>query len=1136
MSSNRTAALARLKIAEFVVFLTGVTAFWFAINPNDHGHGFSLCSRFGMTQRDYEALLVAANLAVVDATGFRLLPQEWTQFIGSGHFIFLKDKPSLDKKRTELQAHVEGRTVSKDKKKRGTYHTIRIGREAKGYHVNSLLDQKDANGKLKQKPPPLRQLKSKQRAFSRTVMPLIFQATYQNDHLYNMFMADDEQPRAPQKVLTPSAPLTPTRVDLETPARPTKKIKLGMGLDATPSPQVPSKATPSPQVPSNNIPTSSSHPETPPPASNDFDPKKFPLLSEFKKMWGDKCDDTTWDLLFVELTRMMRNGSVVTATDTRNKEQSWVQVPVNSTDGSHAKQAKGWLGEAIKINGLKDGQEFDSARRACNYLAIHHPESMMASLKEKQYPVVEYMNETKLAAMWDDSNVNFTQEEAIQKHLRAHFGKKAFATRKKVRMLCDGHTHVSTGSAQHAYEVGEEEETLEFSYKDIPLELEKQIAARLQGSNIDITTVTIVRIDIVTGGDHGQGAFQAGCQVVIVFSDKDDLPSIVFDIGVAEVICRKDNSEVLQATIGPHLTAGYQGIVDKELTIGLNEDGEIKCSFGNGDGLSQKMTPTKEVYVVGDLAFYAMVLGREHSSGSRCYLCRMSAKEFAKALKRGEAWTYELMNDLVSQMQNGKPLEGCKQRAWWQMIKLANYLVPLLHELIGIGNDIYDNFRDYVNEEIECLDPKEVATRRKVGLCEKTIDAEAAKRDGWDNSVKGTKLKSLKGMIYRRNTALSKLGVITSPAAPAASSRSDCIDDLLAEIDEYVETDDATEDDDVVTDGGTATQPTAAATVAANTNSNIKKRIAKYQKEIKEKQAEMKPLKDERDVIAKDVTKGRALLARLKKKLTEFRSTRKKSKDGIESQMLRVLKIIGVELTRYHGGSLAGMDIKKVIANASFVFDEFAKILKAGKKEDSVSDDDIDEVCRQHKQLFVLWDGAFAAARTINPTEEDHALYSRFVTAAVNCHIKVGCSVTHKVHLMGAHVAWQMRTIPGGLGEKMEDWVELQHQSGSRARKRFRTTKDLVVRATARARAEHRGTNAGVIAQREAVKEEFRRNFKDDGEKESREVVRKAKRESTRMAALVDYECRLSAATKIERWWLMWNHRPTEGSDDVLLR
>ena len=44
--------------------------------------------------------------------------------------------------------------------------------------------------------------------------------------------------------------------------------------------------------------------------------------------------------------------------------------------------------------------------------------------------------------------------------------------------------------------------------------------------------------------------------------------------------------------------------------------------------------------------------------------------------------------------------------------------------------------------------------------------------------------------------------------------------------------------------------------------------------------------------------------------------------------MVRVLKLVGVEIQRYHGGSLAGMDIKKVIANASFVFNEFEEILK----------------------------------------------------------------------------------------------------------------------------------------------------------------------------------------------------------------
>ena len=61
--------------------------------------------------------------------------------------------------------------------------------------------------------------------------------------------------------------------------------------------------------------------------------------------------------------------------------------------------------------------------------------------------------------------------------------------------------------------------------------------------------------------------------------------------------------------------------------------------------------------------------------------------------------------------------------------------------------------------------------------------------------------------------------------------------------------------------------------------------------------------------------------------------------------------------------------------------------------------------------------------------------------------------------------------------------MELQHQSRSRARKRFRTTKNVVARADARAKAKHRGKNACVMARREEVKKEFARNFKDDEKK-----------------------------------------------------
>ena len=100
-------------------------------------------------------------------------------------------------------------------------------------------------------------------------------------------------------------------------------------------------------------------------------------------------------------------------------------------------------------------------------------------------------------------------------------------------------------------------------------------------------------------------------------------------------------------------------------------------------------------------------------------------------------------------------------------------------------------------------------------------------------------------------------------------------------------------------------------------------------------------------MLKNDVNCGRALLMRLKKRLTEFRSTRKKSKVGVEARMLRVLKMIGVELTRYHGGSLAGMDIKKVTANATFLFDRFAGILKEERDKNrdcEMTDIEIDQI------------------------------------------------------------------------------------------------------------------------------------------------------------------------------------------------
>ena len=181
----------------------------------------------------------------------------------------------------------------------------------------------------------------------------------------------------------------------------------------------------------------------------------------------------------------------------------------------------------------------------------------------------------------------------------------------------------------------------------------------------------------------------------------------------------------------------------------------------------------------------------------------------------------------------------------------------------------------------------------------------------------------------------------------------------------------------------------------------VQERVKKLEEKMKKSKEDLKPLQQAYTTLASEASLGRVLLARLKNKLTDFRSTRKKSNAGNGAMMVRVLNLVGVEIQQYH-------DIKKVISNASFVFNEFGEILKEEcnqNKDCEITNKEISTICNGHKILYLLWDGAFSAAQTIDPTDDNQTEYCRYVYAAVHCHVKIGCSVTHKEHLMWVHVA-----------------------------------------------------------------------------------------------------------------------------------
>jgi hypothetical protein len=74
-------------------------------------------------------------------------------------------------------------------------------------------------------------------------------------------------------------------------------------------------------------------------------------------------------------------------------------------------------------------------------------------------------------------------------------------------------------------------------------------------------------------------------------------------------------------------------------------------------------------------------------------------------------------------------------------------------------------------------------------------------------------------------------------------------------------------------------------------------------------------------------------------------------------------------------------------------------------------------------------------------------------------------------------VEWQMRNIQGGLGDKMEDWVEHLHQTKKREYQRYCTVQNPVICSLAREKANLRNMHPDVIAQTDKINEGSRQNL-----------------------------------------------------------
>jgi len=133
--------------------------------------------------------------------------------------------------------------------------------------------------------------------------------------------------------------------------------------------------------------------------------------------------------------------------------------------------------------------------------------------------------------------------------------------------------------------------------------------------------------------------------------------------------------------------------------------------------------PPFSLCITGDLSYHADVLGMPNSSSYWCPWCLLSHPEWncPPEMFTVEEWTIEFLMNMAAAVENDtqcrlKPMEHKGVTCDWHYSSLGprNFVPPLLHLELGMVNQAFDNFEDWVDDAVEIIPPAEKEARKEL--------------------------------------------------------------------------------------------------------------------------------------------------------------------------------------------------------------------------------------------------------------------------------------------------------------------------------------------------------------------------------------------------------------------------------------
>ncbi len=328
-------------------------------------------------------------------------------------------------------------------------------------------------------------------------------------------------------------------------------------------------------------------------------------------------------------------------------------------------------------------------------------------------------------AMWEEANCPARAQRIILRHLANFFGRRLTVPESSIKELEAGALEPISDSV----EVGSE--TIHFWYRHIDLAILHRVK-----TEIDCRGVLFFKqqgynsADIVFGGDHGARRFRAVVKLILRNNNNKEVKPLSVVLTVGSINCAKENRDILEKTIMGHMNQGLKRLVNKYLIAQCHNQGTT-VTFGDEPPATEEEIAingdifclSTRTFIAGDMSFFAIILGKENMSGKWCTWCMLSPKEWSTVgHEKGELWSIEGIKSIQHNVKHNnlsptpQNLKGVTDSPLIDAVPVQNFILCVLHTIIGMGNTLVEAFLEWIEERVELLQPAEIEARNRVIL------------------------------------------------------------------------------------------------------------------------------------------------------------------------------------------------------------------------------------------------------------------------------------------------------------------------------------------------------------------------------------------------------------------------------------